>query len=227
MNLRIKNIVKALSLLFYPTLCCVCRQKRVDQKPVCKKCSKKILPLPKALLQKVQEEVQANEENPVFIGFIFNSTIQELLHCLKYKNIQNAGIYAGQKLGELLVREKIFKFDYIIPVPIHKKRLQERGYNQSELIAQGLARLISTPVLNKTIYRKSYTNSQTKLNKEERMENVKNKFKINNGDLLKNKTILLLDDVITTGATINECAKTIDKFQPKLILKVAVATPLF
>lgn len=213
--------------LIFPALCPACKSRRIYNLPLCKTCQAKLLPLPKALLQKIQEEVQADEDNPVYVGFLFNSVIQDLLHNLKYRNMKSLGRFLGRKLAELLIKNKLNSFDFIIPVPIHKKRIQERGYNQSFLIAQGIKELIDAPIYENIIYRRKYTSSQTKLNKAERIENVKDKFVLQNENIISNKNILLVDDVITTGATINECAKVLNKSNPGLILKTAVATPLF
>ncbi len=213
--------------MLWPTLCPVCMDNRIFDKPLCVNCTKKLTPVPRILLQKVQEEVQAEEGNPLFIAFLFNNVIQKILHLIKYENFRALAFFIGEETGKMLKLNQLYLFDAIIPIPIHRKRLRERGFNQAELIAQGIGKQLGIPVLNNVIVRERYTASQTKLNKNNRKKNVKNAFKINDDVSLSGKNVLLLDDVITTGATINECARTLTMTEVKSLLKIAVATPLY
>lgn len=110
------------------------------------------------------------------------------------------------------------KFDLIIPVPIHRSRRTERGYNQSELIAKALAKAINVKCNSRLLIKRNKNRTQSKLNKQERIRNVKGIFKIRKNANLSGKAILLIDDIYTTGATANECSK---------ILKSAGATKVF
>jgi ComF family protein len=104
---------------------------------------------------------------------------------------------------------KYWKIDLIIPVPIHHLKKAERGYNQSDFIAKGLSTALNIPYSSKSIKRIKYTESQTKLNMNERALNVSNAFKARSSNKLKGKNILVVDDVCTTGATLLECAKVL------------------
>lgn len=108
-------------------------------------------------------------------------------------------------------------YDIIIPVPISKKRMQERGYNQSELIAKEIAKNIGIEFNNKILIKIQDNTRQSDLNKEKRKENVIGKYQINEDILKYNKNILLFDDIITTGNTLIECAKMLQQIQPKEI----------
>lgn len=117
-------------------------------------------------------------------------------------------------MGELFAAELyssgfLQDIDAIISVPLHKKRQQKRGYNQSEEIAKGIAHITAIPIITDSIKRVKHTETQTKKSKEERLENMNNIFSVTNPEILANKHIVLIDDVITTGATCISCANTI------------------
>jgi ComF family protein len=128
----------------------------------------------------------------------------EPIHKLKYKGFERVGFELGKELGKLLLYYNKTDFDALIPVPIHHARRRERGYNQSEAIALGIASVIDITVNTNLIIRQKYTISQTKLNKEERTKNIINAIQPYQLNLnLNGKTYLLIDDVLTTGSTLN------------------------
>lgn len=136
------------------------------------------------------------------------SKYQHLLHLLKYKGLKKVGIFLGNLLGAEIQDSSFAKIDYIIPVPLHKKREKQRGYNQSEVIAQGVSMIINKPINTELVFRCKYTQSQTSKKRFERWENMENVFSLSEeAELLSNTTILLIDDVITTGSTLEACAE--------------------
>lgn len=138
--------------------------------------------------------------------------IQHLLHQLKYNGKQEIGFRLGQLLGNQIVKSPyIKKIDIIVPIPLHPKRLQQRGYNQATCIANGTADVLQIPVDTTTVIRAIETSTQTKKSRLERWNNVADVFQINNIDDYKGKHILLVDDVVTTGATFEACAQSIMK----------------
>ena len=150
-----------------------------------------------------------------------NEEIMKLIHKMKYYGKSDIAFELGVILGEKMIEEfSIFHgFDFIIPVPVHKTRLRERGYNQSLKIAEGIAQLLEINVLDDLVIRNRYTNSQATLKGSERPENVKSAFSLNNKfDLnkIKNSNILLCDDVITSGSTIRECALALKNLKIEL-----------
>jgi ComF family protein len=149
---------------------------------------------------------------------------QRIIHSIKYENMKRLGIKMGRLLGEKIMSVSL-NADYIIPVPLHKTKLKERSFNQSELISRGVSEVIQTKVITNILFRRKYTQSQTNLNKEERIQNVSNAFVVNNKlrNLMKNKSIFLLDDVITTGSTINSCAKVLKENGVKNIIALSLA----
>ena len=133
--------------------------------------------------------------------------ILDVIHLLKYKGFSRIGLHFGKELGKILSAYNAISYDFIAPIPIHSARRRERGYNQSEEIANGVSEIINIPINNKIVKRKKYTASQTTLNKNERLTNI-SKAIITNCDVndLAGKSILLIDDVLTTGSTLNETA---------------------
>lgn len=137
--------------------------------------------------------------------FADEGLLQHLLHGLKYKGKQDLAKFLGKELGKCIKPEE-WDVDAVIPVPLHKKKELKRGYNQSKLIANGISGVLNVPVLNDVLIRTRFTESQTDKTREQRMENVNRAFAVTNVSLASNKHLLLIDDVLTTGATIEACA---------------------
>ena len=150
--------------------------------------------------------------------------VQELIHKLKYKGQQEIGEVIGFWYAEELKTIEILKtIDYIVPVPIHKKRLKERGYNQVTTFGNALSEALNIPVLNLILVRDKYTKSQTKKNILGRNEVISQSFSISASDEYKNKHFLLVDDVITTGATLESCGRELLKISDSKISIVCMA----
>jgi ComF family protein len=148
--------------------------------------------------------------------FLFGkgSRYRKLLHKLKYKRKPEIGVFLGKELGASLNQSKYFtKIDAIVPVPLHKSRLKTRGYNQSLMIALGISEVTGWDVYTDLLLRVHATETQTKKNKEERWKNVSGKFAVENSERVKNKSVLLVDDVVTTGATLEACAEELLKIE--------------
>lgn len=157
-----------------------------------------------------------------FAYFSGEGLLQHLMHGLKYKNKKETGIYLGKMFGRELQQTVWAKdLNAIIPVPLHAKKQAARGYNQSIYITQGISDVLKIPVLDKTIHRTRHTESQTHKNRAERIANMQNAFIVKDNKTLSGKHILLVDDVLTTGATIESAALEILKVPGT---KVSVAT---
>ena len=215
--------------LFYPRVCAACGQPLLrNEENVCLKC--------RYLLPKTGYELHA--DNPVaqtFYGrvpfhavtscffFAKSGKVQRLIHELKYKGDKEAGLFLGQQLGESIKDAPLFQgVDYLIPVPLHPKREKQRGYNQSLLIAQGIHEMTGITIGDKYLVRTVYTSSQTKKSAEERHKNVKDIFEVRFADELKGKHVLLIDDVLTTGATLESCAHQLENI-PGITISAATA----
>lgn len=134
------------------------------------------------------------------------SRIRRLIHNLKYKGIRELGPELGSIYGSLLRSSDFLSgIDFIIPVPLHQSRKRSRGYNQSEAIAEGLSQATGIPVEKKVLMRASSSQTQTKRSRYDRWTNVQGIFQVINPELIRNRHILLVDDVITTGSTIEAC----------------------
>ena len=142
--------------------------------------------------------------------FETNTLSQQLIHDLKYNNYQSIGTLLGKAIASQIQQSNRYtQFDYIVPLPLHQKRVKQRGYNQSELIAAEVARQLGVPLNTTNVYRTRNNESQTQKSLTERVENVKDIFALRDSTLFADKTILLIDDVITTGSTIIACYKAL------------------
>jgi len=142
-----------------------------------------------------------------YLFFSKQGKTQRLMHNLKYRGKKQVGIYLGKQFGKELLKSDFYKsVQVVIPVPMHPKKQQKRGYNQSDLIAEGIALAMNAELQTNNLVKVLNTSSQTKKSRYKRWENVKDVFQVRDEVLLKNKHVLLVDDVITTGATIEACA---------------------
>lgn len=142
--------------------------------------------------------------------FIKDGKFQTAIHHLKYQNKPKVGLLLGLELGKNLLKIDWFnEIDLIIPVPLHKMKKISRGYNQSLLIAKGIQKYSNKQLEPKLVKRVRFTKTQTKLTIEQRRENVLNAFKVNDRTKIFGKSILIVDDVCTTGSTSSELAKTL------------------
>ena len=135
-----------------------------------------------------------------------------ILYELKYKNHPEIGVVMGRMMAKELMRSGLYEgIDAIVPVPLAKKRERERGYNQSLELAKGVSEVTGLPIADKVVVRTKFVGSQTQRGRWERNENVENVFELVDGDSINGKHLLLIDDVVTTGATIIACAQELQK----------------
>ena len=154
--------------------------------------------------------------------FVKKGKVQRLMHELKYKGNTKVGELMGIELGKEIDKVEIRdKVDVVIPVPLHKKKLKQRGYNQSAFIAIGVAKVLACEINTTLLKRVELSESQTKKSKYERWENVGAAFILTDADQYKGKHILLVDDVITTGATLEACCKTLKEIKG---VKISIGT---
>jgi len=160
-----------------------------------------------------------------FFQFVQGGVSQSLIHHLKYHNVPKIGLTLGNDLGKKLSNITAFNdIDAIVAVPMTTKKRRMRGYNQSDYVAKGVAQQLRQPVLHKILERTSQKSSQTQLNKFTRWQNINESFQLKK-PLPKNiKHILLIDDVITTGATLESCANTIHE---QYSVKISIASLAF
>lgn len=216
MKNKIFDILNDFIGIIYPDVCPGCGNILLKyEKHICTKC---LFDIPKTKFHDDDENIVNKlfwgktriESATAYCYFHKEGILQELIHSLKYKGKKEVGYTLGKFFGaELLSSEKFSKIDKVIPIPLHPKREKVRGYNQSEWICRGLHEVMNVEIDTNSIIRNIFTETQTKKNREERWDNVKSIYKINDENKLRGKHILLVDDVITTGATIEACAQTI------------------
>jgi ComF family protein len=167
------------------------------------------------------------EAATAFLFFNKGSNVQRLVHQLKYKGRKDIGIYLGEQYGNLLKNEPQFNSaDVIIPVPLHKKRYMKRGYNQSEQFAIGLSGPMNLPVDKYMLSRIKATDTQTRKSRFSRYQNVKEIFAVNAPLEWTGKHLMLVDDVITTGATLESCILALQVIPQVRISVVCIATAM-
>jgi ComF family protein len=211
----VKSLLEDFLSLFYPRLCLACQQEAIQLGQItCITCE--------YTLQNIELDLHLEKQNKVtekFWGrvqikygaalypFTKDGRTQKLIHQLKYKGKKEIGVLLGKRMGRKLKEVAHFRdVDFIIPVPLHPKKLRIRGYNQAALIAEGLSQSMQIPHLSNGLVRSIHSKSQTKKTREERFKNVESVFQIGEPSLLEGKHILLVDDVLTTGATLESCA---------------------
>jgi ComF family protein len=154
----------------------------------------------------------------------FDDYYKTLIHRLKYDKKIPLGKRLAQSLGEKVACEKDFiSCDLIIPVPLHRTRHRSRGFNQSQILAEGISEVTNLPLIKDILKRKKNTQDQTYLNAQQRKENVRGAFVVTQPERIVGKQVILVDDVITTGATLNECARMLLNARAKKIFAVTLA----
>lgn len=214
--------------LFYPQLCLSCEQGLPSIKGImCPTCDYH-------LDQTDMHLERENEFTDRFWGrvkihtgaamyrFVKGGRAQQLIHKLKYKGKRQIGRRLGQAYGVALSDSPYFdQIDGIVPVPLHPRKLQSRGYNQSLAWAKGLSMTMGVKVMDDILLKEIWTSTQTTKSRLERFDNVKASFRLKNSDRVKGKHILLVDDVLTTGATLEACAHQLLEIEG---VKVSFAT---
>ncbi len=227
---KLSNIVNDINTILLPHLCFGCNVRLYrGEKQLCTVCRNQ-LPL---------TEFNFNEENAVdrifygrtvikkaaaFLYYTEKGIVQNLIHYLKYRNQQDIGIFLGDWFGSQLKSQKSLEnIHFVIPVPLHKRKLRKRGYNQLTNFGKRLAYYLQAEYRENILIKTADTKTQTKKNRWYRSENITELFQITNPQLLEGKNILLVDDVITTGGTMEACCNALLKARGISIYIAAMA----
>lgn len=215
-SLGIVSLWNDLLSLWYPNICAGCRRTLLGSEQVICTFCKNALPhtgfhkLPGNLMEKQFWGKINFERATAFLFFHKQGITQQLIHQLKYKARTDIGEWLGRQLGqELLDTFPFSQADYIIPVPLHHSKERLRGYNQSDFIALGMSQVLKIPVDKKSLLRLRMNETQTRKSRLERWKNVDELFECVHAENLSGKRILLVDDVITTGSTMEACAQAV------------------
>ena len=225
------TLIEDFTSLFFPRVCNACEAPLMhNEEIICMSC---LFHLPKTNFHREQE----NPVSRLFWGrvdiqaaaacyyFRKGSKIQHLMHQFKYKGHKEIGVFIGDLYGDELIKSSGFNtVNAVIPVPLHRKKVNKRGFNQSERFAMGLSQSMNIDLVTSVLVRKTASETQTKKTKFRRWENVKEIFDIEQAETLEGKHLLLVDDVITTGSTIEACATVLHQIPG---VKVSVAGMAF
>jgi len=210
MHRHLKYISQSALQLVYPASCCICENDlMLHENHICSKCAydlpyittneQDVTKLSKLFWGRV--EIHAIHS---YLNYQKGNSVQAILHKIKYQSRPKIATHFGRLLAKSIPKDH--SFNCIVPVPLHPKKLLKRGFNQSTAIAEGLSEILEIPINEKCIRRNAYNESQTKFSKYDRFENVRSIFTVIKPEQIKGRHILLVDDVLTTGATIEACA---------------------
>lgn len=231
---RIYLLIADFADLLYPSLCCGCAKSLgVNEKVLCTKCRINLpetnqhkQPYDESLLNKFAGKVPV-QFLASFLYFRKGGIVQKLIHNIKYKGQKEIAKEIAHWYGCQLHNESnlFTEIDLLIGVPLHKSRLKQRGYNQAHWIALGLSEALNIPVIEDVLICHKFKKSQTRKNRMERWDNVKSVFSIQKADAVIGKNVVLVDDVLTTGSTLEACAAQLLKAGCKSVgvLTLAVA----
>jgi len=225
--------LKFLEELFYPRICMACGKSLIKEESVlCTFCE---LKLPKTnyhlwrknpVLQLFEGRIEIFAASARY-QYKKASNVQSLLHNFKYRGFSDIGVKIGKDYGGELMMSPDFKtVELIIPVPLHYKKERLRGFNQSERFAFGLSQTMKAKLEVNNLIRRVHTSTQTKKSRFERWQNVSSIFEIKNPEKLTGKHILLVDDVITTGSTIEGCVGSLKTVEGVKVSVAAIASPV-
>lgn len=227
MLFEVTKILKLILEVFVPPCCIGCNAILFDTNtPLCSTCRSN-LPLTESTLSTKNGITVPFVDKSIHVCAIFFSQpkgiVLHFIHHLKYKNQPEIGSYFAQLWLEIYPKNQWPEIDLIIPVPLHSKKKQKRGYNQLDLFGKSLANIIGALYCTNVLKQSRFELSQTKKNLNARFESKKMSYHLENPEIIKAKSVLLIDDVISTGATILSCVQQLKKGAPKSIKIAAIA----
>jgi ComF family protein len=229
MNLRHTYLADFIAL-FFPNLCQACSTTLLGHEDVL--CTACLYNLPYTNFHQQADNVVARQfwgRIPLKGGYALfhfskGGKVQHLVHQLKYQNMPQIGNKLGELAAEQLLQHSVINtVDYIIPVPLHRRKLRKRGYNQSTCFAEGLAKIMHIPVEDFNLARIKATETQTHKSRISRFENMKEVFTVHYPEKLRGKHLMLVDDIVTTGSTLEACALALLKVPGVSISIVTIA----
>jgi len=215
-----QNIFRDIFNLVLPPFCISCNEHLPEKRYViCDKCYSNLEIISEKHQEIFLQRIEKKHFDTLFIKFPFSKLFQQLMHYFKYEGFLEIADY----FANTIIEEIKTGYDIITFVPLHNSKKRERGFNQSEILAVKVCERTGKETTS-ILERIRYTGSQTKLTRTERKNNMNKAFQVNAN--IENKSILLIDDVITTGATLNECSKVLKSSGAKIVDVFAMATPV-
>lgn len=221
-------MVEGILQILYPPVCTICDKifdQIIDIKIICPECLAALKPISKEFIQnEILNRLKNRFLDDLFVYYQFDEIFQKIIYQIKYGKMNRLAFYiakyaANARLDVFFLEKNIT----VIPVPLYPQREKERGYNQSSYIAKGF---FEVEICEDLLERIKNTRSQTALNREERRENVQQAFLFKRNVSLTERSILLVDDVVTTGATMNECARVLKENGALNVVGVTLAAPV-
>ena len=205
------DFIEAILNLIFPPKCGICH--KIGEGYICQKC-----------LYELEKNIYINTNKNIFYLFNYRDIIRNKIIDFKF----NDKPYLYHMFCEIFVKNKfgcdfVKNYDIIMPVPMHKIKKMKRGYNQSELFAKGISKMLEIPIGIDSLIKCKNTLMQSSLGKNDRTKNVKNAYKVERLEKIKNKNVLLVDDIYTTGATIKECKKVLQQANVKNVGVLIIA----
>ena len=225
--MKIHHFFGDLLNLIYPDYCVICDDLlHKHEKSLCTAC---LLDLPRTDFHEDRENFVEQlfwgkvklELATSYLNYIKGGNVQRMMHKFKYKGYKEVGEHLGRRFGVELNQTAFAGIDAIVPIPLHKKKQKKRGYNQSDYLGRGLAQSLHKPLITDVLVRNKFTDTQTKKSKFDRWQNVSDIFVVNDENQFSGKHILLVDDVVTTGSTLEVAAAEILKCRDT---RVSIAT---
>jgi len=230
--MRIRTLLANFISLLYPELCVICGEPLIEsEKFFCYSC---FLKLPRTNYHFIPENPAIDrlagkvsiERASSYFYYNKGGVAQKLIAEIKYRGNRNLGEWIGAYLAKDMISSGFFQgIDYLVPVPLHRSKEKKRGFNQALKIAEGIANVTNIPIETKNVFREKANTSQTKKGLFDRWKNTQNLFNLNNVKLFEGKHVLLIDDVLTTGSTLEAVAHSVLK-SPEVkisILTLAIA----
>lgn len=229
MKFQLSHLTFHLLQVFFPSTCACCGEVLVQgERQICLNC---LTSLSHTLYSSHEDNhterfllgrIPALGNATSMLTFHHGNTVQKLVHAMKFHKNSDLCLFMGRQLGlELLHSARFDDIDLLVPVPLHWRRRLQRGYNQSELLCRGIAEVMHREVNSKALIRRRYTSQQSLTNAAERESNVEGAFRVKHPEQLEGRHILLVDDVLTTGATLVSCCDALSTVKN---LKISIAT---
>lgn len=227
MNAAVNNIAKSLGRLFFPQLCAGCGSDIIDnEQTICLHCNDQLPitnfhlhannPVEKIFWGRIPVTAAAS-----YLYFTKDSLLQQLLHQFKYKGNKEIGYFLGRQMGNAFNQSNRFCYaDALIALPLFPSKERKRGYNQAAILCEGFSAATGIPFLPHAVARSVHTDTQTHKNRIERWQNMEGKFVLKDEAAIREKRIILIDDVVTTGATLEACGHELLK-APGVQLNIA------